>query len=460
MNNDEMIRKTESVCPVCLKKIPAILKKSENGVIRQEKTCQEHGIFEIPVWNGRFDYAEWISREMPLSEEEAAHCDGDCRACNAHGQGTCCVILEVTKACNLSCTVCFAHGGEARTMPSVDSLKQDIDRIVQLAGDPLLQLSGGEPTLRDDLPELVRYAKEAGCSYTQVNTNGIRLAEDESYVAALANAGLDIVFLQFDGVSDEIYRALRGRDLLETKLRAIRNCDKYRIGVTLVPTVVPEVNDHVLGDVIRLAVELFPAVRSVHFQPVTYLGRYPGIQSTANHYTLDELMQDLVDQTGIPESALLPSRCDHAACEFHATFIINGSGQMIPVSDRANDVRIARTSAANNRRYVAEHWRRGEEDAVCKTERPTIEEQTDAVCRAVRPDRVEKPLPLLLGKKEDLDFDTFIRYMKTRTLKISGMAFQDASNLDLERLYRCSLHVYEGGKLLPFCGKYLTPMSE
>ena len=182
-------------------------------------------------------------------------------------------------------------------MPSVDSLKQDIDRIVQLAGDPLLQLSGGEPTLRDDLPELVRYAKEAGCSYTQVNTNGIRLAEDESYVAALANAGLDIVFLQFDGVSDEIYRALRGRDLLETKLRAIRNCDKYRIGVTLVPTVVPEVNDHVLGDVIRLAVELFPAVRSVHFQPVTYLGRYPGIQSTANHYTLDELMHDSSDES-------------------------------------------------------------------------------------------------------------------------------------------------------------------
>ena len=131
MNNDEMIRKTESVCPVCLKKIPAVLKKSENDVIRQEKTCQEHGMFEIPVWNGRFDYAEWISREMPLSEEEAAHCDGDCRACNAHGQGTCCVILEVTKACNLSCTVCFAHGGEARTMPSVDSLKQDIDRMAK-----------------------------------------------------------------------------------------------------------------------------------------------------------------------------------------------------------------------------------------------------------------------------------------------------------------------------------------
>ncbi len=477
-----MVRKTYSVCPVCLKKISASLVQKENGSIWQEKTCEAHGSFQVPVWKGMFDFTDWVSRETPLSEEENAHCDGDCRACDAHGQGTCCVILEVTKACNLRCTFCFAHGGEDPAMPSTESLKQDIDQIVRLAGDPLLQLSGGEPTLRDDLPELVRHAKEAGCSYTQINTNGIRLAEDEAYVASLAKAGLDIVFLQFDGVDDAIYRALRGQDLLEKKLQAIRNCDKYRIGVTLVPTVVPGINDHALGDIIRLAVELFPAVRSVHFQPVTYLGRYScggetmsgvclppcgdetaaetGAWSEAllfDRYTLDELMHDLVGQTGIPESALLPSRCDHAACEFHATFIVNDSGHLIPVSDRANDVRTCRTSAAQNRRYVAEHWKRAEEDAASAVARLAIGEQPGAADKTAQP---EKSATLLLGKKEDLDFDTFIRYMKTRTLKISGMAFQDAANLDLERLYRCSLHVYENGKLLPFCGKYLTPMPE
>lgn len=465
MKDDEMVRKTYSICPVCLKKIPASLVQKENGSIWQEKTCEAHGSFQVPVWKGMFDFADWISSETPLSEEENAHCDGDCRACDAHGQGTCCVILEVTKACNLRCTFCFAHGGEDPAMPSTESLKQDIDQIVRLAGDPLLQLSGGEPSLRDDLPELVRYAKEAGCSYTQINTNGIRLAEDEDYVASLAKAGLDIVFLQFDGVDDAIYRALRGQDLLEKKLQAIRNCDKYRIGVTLVPTVVPGINDHALGGIIRLAVELFPAVRSVHFQPVTYLGRYPGGGETGtwseallfDRYTLDELMHDLVGQTGIPESALLPSRCDHAACEFHATFIVNDSGHLIPVSDRANDVRTCRTSAAQNRRYVAEHWKRAEGDVACKE---AVVEQAGTVERRQKTARPEQTEPLRLGSKEDLDFDTFIRYMKTRTLKISGMAFQDAANLDLERLYRCSLHVYEAGKLLPFCGKYLTPMPE
>lgn len=80
----------------------------------------------------------------------------------------------------------------------LDKLKSNIQDIVSQCKEPLLQLSGGEPTLRDDLPELVKFAKKAGCSYVQINTNGIRLATDEAYVKALAEAGTDIIFLQFD----------------------------------------------------------------------------------------------------------------------------------------------------------------------------------------------------------------------------------------------------------------------
>jgi len=434
-----VIRNTFSVCPVCLKKLPAQLIQKEGDTIFLQKNCQEHGTFEIPVWKGHFDYGDWIRMEAPMTEAESAGCSGDCRACGAHGQGTCCVILEVTKDCNLRCPFCFAYGGEHKIIPSAESLKQDIDRIVELAGDPLLQLSGGEPTLRDDLPELVAYAKTAGCSYTQINTNGIRLAEDEDYVRALAKAGLDIVFLQFDGTNHEIFRWMREKDLLDVKLRAIYNCDKYHIGVTLVPTIVRGINDHQIGDIVRTAIRLFPAVKSIHFQPVTYLGRYPENPQARERYTLDELMQALVVQTGIPENTLLPSRCDHAACEFHSTFVVSDEKHLIPVSDRTADARTNRTSAKKNREYVAEHWKRTETDG----HEDTGENQ-----------------PIVFGKTDDLDFDTFIRYMRTRTLKISAMAFQDAMNLDLERLGRCSLHVYENGKLLPFCRKYLTPILQ
>lgn len=482
------IRRTSSLCPVCLRKLPASLERIDDSVVLMKKTCPRHGTFRIPVWKDRIALESWIAGETPLTETETENCSGDCRTCSGiggvHGQDTCCVILEVTKSCNLHCSYCFAHGGESDDMPSYEDLCAAINVIAEKGGGPLIQLSGGEPTLRDDLPALLAYAKKAGCRYTQINTNGIRLAEDEEYVRALALAGLDIVFLQYDGTDDAVYRKLRGRNLLEIKQQAIKNCGKYRVGVTLVPTIVRGINDQELGNIIRDAVRFFPVVRSVHFQPVTYLGRYPDRPvndystdlcttdrfKTDSHtsdalmtdrctidglitdrYTLDELMADLCRQTGIPENSLLPSRCDHAMCEFHSTFLVNSRRQLLPMSDRAHDTRRERTPAARNRQYVAEHWR-GNLSGSKLTDRKEIPDADPAFTGH------EPNIPLISTEKEDMDFDEFVRMMRTQTMKISAMAFQDAMNIDLERLYRCSLHVYENGRLLPFCSKYLTPV--
>ena len=46
--------------------------------------------------------------------------------------------------------------------------------------------------------------------------------------------------------------------------------------------------------------------------------------------------------------------------------------------------------------------------------------------------------------------------LRHNSLTLSAMAFQDAMNLNLERLHRCSLHVYDKGKIKPFCAKYLS----
>lgn len=447
MRDKAVIRKTLSVCPVCHERIPAFLERDDSGVWLQ-KTCAEHGSFRTIVWRDYVDLEEWISREEPLAVDEACSCIEECccapeeeSCCCTPDQGSCCVLLEVTNRCDLRCTYCFARGGESAWESSYEELCRRIDIIAEKGNGPLLQLTGGEPTLRDDLPELVKYAREAGCSYTQINTNGIRLAEDEDYVRRLAEAGVDIVFLQFDGTDDEVYRRLRGRELLDVKLAAISNCDHYKIGVTLVPTVVRGINDNELGKIIRKAVELFPAVRSVHFQPVTYLGRHPetlDLQGIGgDRYTLDELMKDLSDQTGIPMDAWLPSRCDHAMCEFHSTFTLNNQRQLVPVTSRQNDMRRERTSAADNRDYVAGHWSRAQEPDGFALELP------------------KEGASLVGDPREELDMDEFLFRLKYRCMKISAMAFQDEMNLDLERLSRCSLHVYDDGELVPFCAKYL-----
>lgn len=422
-----VFRNTRSVCPVCLKNIPAAMIRRDDGEILLEKTCPEHGFFSVPVWRGKKDIDEWLLGTEPLGENCGINCPSDCGICSGHETETCCALLEVTKRCNLRCRFCFAEGGSVEEDPSAIELKQAITDIIRQCGRPLIQFSGGEPTLRDDLPELIQFAKDAGCSYTQVNTNGIRLAEDPEYARQLSDAGLDIVFLQFDGTDDEIYRQLRGRDLLEIKLKAISICSELKIGVTLVPTVVKGVNDGNLGELIRLACSLAPGVRGVHFQPVSYFGRYPGSPEADDRYTLDELMADISRQSGIPMASFMPSRCDHPLCGFHASFLIENNLSLKPLSSITHSAR-NRGCASGNREYIARHWMREKEENAPK------------------------------DLSDEMDFDTFLYRLRHQSMTLTAMAFQDAMNLNIERLHRCSLHVYDNGKIKPFCAKYLTPV--
>ena len=426
----EIIRTTRSVCPVCLKNLPAFLVRQSSGEIHLEKECPEHGTWSVPVWRGRVDFDLWTQYTEPLADEQGLCCPESCGICDEHGIGTCCCLLEVTKRCNLRCRFCFADGGRPEEDPTLEEMKAAIRDIVRQCGNPLLQLSGGEPTLREDLPELVRYAKEAGCSYVQVNTNGIRLAKEPEYAKKLSEAGLDIVFLQFDGTESNIYEFLRGRDLLEIKKQAIRVCADLRIGVTLVPTVVPGVNTDNLGDLITFARENVPAVRGIHFQPVSYFGRHSGMPEGDVRYTLDQLMADISDQAGIPVESFLPSRCDHPLCGFHANYLVNPSGSLKPLSSITHSAK-QRGCAKDNREYVARHWMRQPEEA--------------------------KPAG---DFSDEMDFDTFLYRLRHGSLTLSAMAFQDAENLNIERLHRCSLHVYSSGKVVPFCANYLTGIDE
>ena len=64
--------------------------------------------------------------------------------------------------------------------------------------------------MREDLPEIIHMGREKGFTFFQLNTNGIRLAQEAGYSRKLKKAGLNTVFLQFDGVTDDVYQTLRG----------------------------------------------------------------------------------------------------------------------------------------------------------------------------------------------------------------------------------------------------------
>lgn len=434
---------TESVCPVCLKRIPA-QRTERDGNIYLEKTCPEHGFFQTLIWEGKPDYQSWGKAPRAtrvLSDESVLRgCPYDCGLCSQHRQRSCCVLLEVTQRCNLGCPVCFAEAGREDKDPDLHTVEGWFDRLRELAPKANIQLSGGEPTVRDDLPEIIRLGREKGFTFFQLNTNGLRLAREPDYAAKLKEAGLSCVFLQFDGVDDAPYIALRGRPLFEEKCRAVQNCAAAQLGVVLTPTLAMDVNLDQVGEIIRFAMERLPAVRGVHFQPMSYFGRYPG--APEKRVTLPRLCREIEAQTGGAFSAedFLGGTAEHPLCSFSCNYLLRPDGTVENVSPRSSSCCCCGDD--------------GEEDgSEALSPRTAVEKARDTVSR-----RWGGAVPEEEAPPDDLDgLDGMLYLLRHRRFSLSAMAFQDVWNLDLERLQNCYVHVLSpDGRLIPFCAYNLT----
>ncbi len=435
---------TQSLCPECFKLIRAI--RFQHGTdVYMKKVCADHGEFQVVLWRGKPNYAEWVHPKIPWRPENPAMpvekgCPFDCGLCPDHRQQTCTAVIEVTQRCTLGCAYCFAGSGP-RVVPDLDFLeiKSRFSTVLGTGHPCNVQLSGGEPTIRDDLAEIVALGRSMGLEFIQLNTNGIRLASDPAYVEKLKEAGLASVFLQFDGTTDTIHRTLRGIPLLEQKRAAIENCRSNEIGVVLVPTVVSGVNDDDLGRILAFALEHMPVVRGVHFQPVSYFGRYPGPAPSQPRITIPEIMQRLEVQTEglIKTEDFSPPGCENPHCSFHGTFVLMSNGELKAFSHEespscACGERPAEDGAAQSRRFVARQWSQQKKEPCC-----------------------QGGSPLSLGY-----WDVILERARTHTISVSGMAFQDAWNIDLERVRDCCIHVVDAnGRLVPFCAYNLTSAS-
>ena len=435
---------TESVCPQCLKTIPAG-RVREGADVFLTKTCPEHGESRSVIWRGAPDYATWFSGKTP-NPPALTHtviekgCPLDCGLCPEHRQQTCCVLLEVTARCDLGCPVCFASSGaSAEPDPALTTIGGWYRMLRESTGGCNIQLSGGEPTMRDDLPEIITMGRDLGFTFFQLNTNGLRLASEPGYAIRLKEAGLSTVFLQFDGVDDAVYAQLRGRSLLAAKEAAIEHCAENGLGVILVPVLVPGVNTSAIGDIVRFALERAPVVRGIHFQPVSYFGRYPAAPDDSARITLPEVIHALETQTGglVRADHFVPPGCENALCSFHGNFILMPDGRLIAYTHHqplmCDCVPIAADKgAAEARDFVARRW--------------AIPAQ-------------EPPATLAAGPSLG-EWDSLLVRAKTHTFCISAMAFQDAWTLDLERLRDCCIHVVAlDGHIIPFCAYNLTSRS-
>ena len=425
---EETLAETTALCPACLKTLAA--RRVRRGAqVFLERTCPEHGPVSTLIWNGAPSYESWggAAARQGVAPEEAHDCPRSCGLCADHRRATCCLLFEVTRRCNLGCPVCYASSGGADEDPPLEELGRWYDAVYAQSGPCNIQLSGGEPTVRDDLPEIVAMGKERGFPYLQLNTNGLRLAAEAGYARRLKEAGLDCVFLQFDGVEDGAYTALRGRGLLAEKRAAVDACAAAGLGVVLVPTLVPGVNDNQLGDVIRYAVSRMPDVRGVHFQPISYFGRYPHREAPAR-LTIPDVLRALEEQTGgaMRAAHFKPGTAENPCCSFNGAYLLEPDGSLSPLRPRQSCCcgggEGDRTEVGRAQRYVARQWGRDG-----RTNRPGL--------RLVKPESLED----------------FLERAGQYTLAVSGMVFMDPWTADLARLRECYIHVMKDGRrILPF----------
>src|SRR5438067_1194839 len=215
---------TRSLCPTCRRLVDAKIIVRDRRVYFR-KRCPDHGLIEDFVCSDvayydrhEFDAPARTPRSYGVDPERG--CPYDCGLCTEHEQHTCIALVEVTSGCNLKCPMCFAESGPGGEHIDFATFTRMVDRAVQLEGVlDVLQISGGEPTLHPEIVRMARYAYERPIQVVMINTNGVRLARDKRLAAELAAMRDRLeVYLQFDGFEPGTHRALRGEDLLATKL--------------------------------------------------------------------------------------------------------------------------------------------------------------------------------------------------------------------------------------------------
>jgi len=469
MVNLNVIKQTKSLCPECLSVIDATLYEKDN-VVYIAKECEKHGRFEDVYWS---DYQMWLRARNfehvgdgltnPRTKRTERGCPFDCGICNEHKSHTALAIIDVTNRCNLACPVCFAHAGAAGYVyePTTEEIKRILEnlRSNEPVKPPGLQFSGGEPTLREDLPELIAYARKVGFHHIEVNTNGIRIAQSIDYCRQLVENGASAIYLQFDGLTREVYKTTRGVDLLDTKLQAIENCRKIGFdAVVLVPTLIRGVNDSQLGDMVRFAAKNSDTIRCLNIQPVSICGRIDSSKLREMRITIPEAIKDVEQQTNgmikaedfypvpvvVPFSRAVGALKNHRYVEFTAhphcgmatyIFVEDGGEKFTPITKHADIEKFMKT--------MEEVY-----DAAREGKKMEAKIRALKCLRYLRWGLLRKfILPILrTGSYKSL------ANLHYRMVMVGLMHFMDPYNFDLERVERCLIHYgLPDGTIRPFC---------
>lgn len=297
-----------------------------DGRVWLERGCPEHGLIST-LYDESAEILTYLEQWTAPTKVHAPDRVGNFRPVPAayldglpqmQTQHTCILLEDIIEHCNLRCPTCFTDSGPALAgVVPVAEVLRSIDTRLDREGGRLdvVMLSGGEPTLHPDFNVLLAALVERPIVRILVNSNGIRIAQDDALVATLRRHRERVeVYLQFDGLRAESSAAHRGADIRRFKEAAVARLSAAGVFTTLTMTAALGINDDEIGDVVRLALAT-PYVGGVTIQPVFGSGRSRTIDP-GDRLTHTGVLARLGPQTGnlVTWRDLTALPCSHPHC--------------------------------------------------------------------------------------------------------------------------------------------------
>ena len=452
-----VLKTTTSRCVVCRQLVPAEVIKmgaagSEQVVMRRHCSC--HGTHDFILASDARFY--WLAQGNPLNKGTGCGCGPTCapagqgksgylgdNALNESKKGaidqlsTCIALIEIVDSCNLACPTCFSDSPvgvreEKLKFHRFDSIIQRIQGVIDRKGHiEIIQFSGGEPTLHPEFFRLVHWVRShPKIDYLLINTNGIRFAKDEAFLGQMGLLFRQYdniqLYLQFDGPQEAGQLELRGVDLRETRLKAIQNCEKIGIPITLAMTVTTDTLPH-LWETVQFA-KSFQHIRGVSFQPLFLSGRttQKSHETLPNPITMADIILGLNTQS---QNQLLlddftPLPCGDPNCAVIGWLFRVGETLISP-SKCGVDIAALQATLPDRVNYSIEDLKK------CGCDNTALGD-----------------LMKSFEAKESNAFRLFIK------------PFMDERSWDEDRIDRCCTHVIRpDGKLDSFCRYYFGPVG-
>jgi len=267
------------------------------------------------------------------------------------------IVVDLTHRCNMECANCYIPN---RDIPDLNEEKL-YDVLKRLPSRTYIRLIGAEPTMRDDLPEIITKVKELG-HRPSVTTNGLKLAH-KPYAKKLKDAGLRMLLHSMNGADDDsVYKILDEGKWATVKVRALKNMFDLRMPLNTGTIIAKGINPHTMKRQIDLFAEL--AIASginfnttkpynrltpvLRMKSVGAIGRF--IKDSA--YTIEELCDLAVKDLGISHNDI--DKVGSGVVSNDGTIPV-GTSYMFPYETAAGKVIIRLIDWQNNDEGVIDH---------------------------------------------------------------------------------------------------------